>query len=236
MKFSENWLRSWINPTLSTQELAHQLTMAGLEVDAIIPVAAEFSGVVVAEVLEVAPHPDADKLRICQVNSGGEQADQIVCGASNVRPGLKVPCAQVGARLPGIKIKKAKLRGASSSGMLCSASELGLAEQSDGLLELAADAPVGQDIRHYLALDDVSIEIGLTPNRGDCLSLRGLAREVSAILSQPYQAPEWTPVAITHTQQRAVTLEAPEACGYYSGPVRALRKVTRNRTGPVSSR
>lgn len=219
MKFSENWLRSWINPTLSTQELAHQLTMAGLEVDAIIPVAAEFSGVVVAEVLEVAPHPDADKLRICQVNSGGEQADQIVCGASNVRPGLKVPCAQVGARLPGIKIKKAKLRGASSSGMLCSASELGLAEQSDGLLELAADAPVGQDIRHYLALDDVSIEIGLTPNRGDCLSLRGLAREVSAILSQPYQAPEWTPVAITHTQQRAVTLEAPEACGYYSGRV-----------------
>ena len=179
MKFSEQWLREWINPNISTDELSHQLTMAGLEVDAIDPVAAEFTKVVVGEVLSVEKHPDADKLNVCKVNIGDQEPLNIVCGAANVREGLRIPAALVGAVLPGnFKIKKSKLRGVPSHGMLCSTSELGITEDADGLMELPNDAPVGTDIREYLNLDDVMIELSLTPNRADCFSIAGIAREV----------------------------------------------------------
>ncbi|MBF2970623.1 phenylalanine--tRNA ligase subunit beta, partial [Pseudomonas aeruginosa] len=185
MKFSEKWLRSWANPQVSHDELVARLSMVGLEVDADLPVAGAFSGVVVGEVLSTEQHPDADKLRVCQVSNGSETF-QVVCGAPNVRAGLKIPFAMIGAELPGdFKIKKAKLRGVESFGMLCSAKELQISEENAGLLELPADAPVGQDVRTYLELDDYTIEVGLTPNRGDCLSLAGLAREVSAIYDVP---------------------------------------------------
>ncbi|MGR6872790.1 YtpR family tRNA-binding protein, partial [Pseudomonas sp. HK3] len=162
MKFSESWLREWVSPNLTTDELVEQVTMAGLEVDAVDPVAGEFSGIVVAQVVKCEQHPDADKLRLCQVTDGADTF-QIVCGAPNVREGLKVPMAKIGAVLPtpdgkGFKIKKAKLRGVESHGMLCAEAELGMSEQSDGLMELAADAPVGQDVREYLNLDDAIIE------------------------------------------------------------------------------
>lgn len=172
MKFSEQWLREWVNPNIGSQELMDQITMAGLEVDGFEAVAGEFSGVVVGEVVSVAPHPDADKLRVCQV-SNGEQTVQVVCGAPNVRDGLKVPFAEVGAVLPGnFKIKKAKLRGQPSEGMLCSESELGLSDNHDGLMELPEDAPVGQPVVDYLKLNDITIDVDLTPNRSDCLSIK----------------------------------------------------------------
>ena len=159
MRFSEKWLREWVNPAISTEELVAQLTMAGLEVDSAAPVAGEFSGVVVGEIVEAVQHPDADKLRVCKVNIGEGEPLSIVCGAANARVGIRVPCAKIGALLPGnFAIKRAKLRGVESFGMLCAAAELGLAESSDGLLELAADAPIGTDIRAYLNLDDVAIE------------------------------------------------------------------------------
>jgi phenylalanyl-tRNA synthetase beta chain len=186
MQISEAWLREFVNPPLDTAALAAQLTMAGLEVDAVLPVAAAFDGVVVAEVLSVEPHPDADKLRVCQVNVGLAEPLQIVCGAANVRAGLKAPAALIGAVLPGdFKIKASKLRGVASFGMMCSEKELGLAESSQGLMELAADAPVGESIRAYLHLDDQVIELGLTPNRADCLSAEGVAREVAALNQLP---------------------------------------------------
>jgi phenylalanyl-tRNA synthetase beta chain len=177
MKISETWLRTYVNPALSTEQLVAQITMAGLEVDAVEPVAAQFSGVVVGEVLETEQHPDADKLRVCLVNVGEAEPLQIVCGAANVRPGLKIPASVIGAVLPGdFKIKKSKLRGVESFGMLCSAKELGLVAEAEGLMELPADAPVGVDIRDYLQLNDNSIEVDLTPNRADCLSVEGVAR------------------------------------------------------------
>ena len=220
MKFSEQWLREWVNPSVSTDELCHQLTMAGLEVDAVEPVAGEFTGVVVAEVLSVEPHPDADKLRVTQVNIGGDEAVQIVCGAANVRPGLRVPCATVGAKLPGdFKIKKAKLRGVPSNGMLASASELGLAESSDGLMELPADAPVGENFRDYLQLDDVTIELGLTPNRGDCLSIAGIARETGVLNNTDVKGPECNPFTASTDDSFAVQVDAAEACPRYLGRV-----------------
>ena len=173
MKFSEQWLREWVSPEINTDELAYQITMAGLEVDGVESVAGEFNNVVVGEIVEIAQHPDADKLRICQV-SNGEETAQVVCGAANARVGLKMPFAQLGAVLPGnFKIKKAKLRGTESFGMLCAEEELGMAEKSDGLMELPADAPVGANIRDYLQLDDKIVEVDLTPNRADCLSLGG---------------------------------------------------------------
>ena len=219
MKFSEQWLREWVNPAISTDELAHQITMAGLEVDAIEPVAAEFSQVVIGEVLKVEAHPDADKLRVCEVNVAADAPLSIVCGAANVREGLKVPAALVGAKLPGIKIKKSKLRGVPSHGMLCSAKELGLLEQADGLMELPADAPVGEDIRQYLKLDDVSIELGLTPNRGDCLSLQGVAREVGVLNQMEVASPEISDVAATTDDRFSVQLRAGEDCPHYVGRV-----------------
>lgn len=217
MQFSEQWLREWVNPALDTEAFGHQLTMAGLEVDAIEPVAAVFTLVVVGEVLDVMPHPDADKLRVTNVSTGTEIL-QIVCGAANVRVGLRVPVAIVGAELPGgLKIKAAKLRGVESFGMLCSEAELGLAETANGLMELPADAPIGKNIRDYLQLDDSLIELGITPNRGDCLSLRGLAREAGVLNRLPVAAPQIAPVAATHQDTVEIKLEAAEACPRYAG-------------------
>ena len=220
MKFSEQWLREWVDPAVNTQELAHQLTMAGLEVDAIEPVAGEFSKVVVGEVLSVEPHPDADRLRVCQVNVGGDEPLNIVCGAPNVAEGLKVPAALIGAQLPGgFKIKKSKLRGVPSFGMLCSAVELGLAEQADGLMILPGEAEAGTDVRKLLELDDVAIEIGLTPNRGDCLSIRGIAREVGVINNLNVTEPDIDNVAITLQDKFPVTLVDAKACPRYIGRI-----------------
>ena len=219
MNFSEQWLRSLVNPQASRDELVARLSMAGLEVDGVAPVAGEFSGVVVGEILSAEQHPDADKLRVCQV-SDGEQTVQIVCGAPNARVGIKIPFARVGAVLPGdFKIKKAKLRGVESFGMLCSASELQISEENDGLLELPADVVVGQCVREALNLNDVCIEVDLTPNRGDCLSLQGLAREVGALYNVPVQLPAITAVPASHNETVKVELRASEACPRYVGRV-----------------
>ena len=220
MKFSEQWLREWINPDISTDELAHQLTMAGLEVDAIEPVAGTFTKVVVGEVLSLEKHPDADKLNVCQVNVGEAEPLTIVCGAANVRQGMRIPAALVGASLPGdFKIKKSKLRGVPSHGMLCSTAELGITESADGLMELPADAPVGTDIRDYLSLDDVMIELSLTPNRADCLSISGVAREVGVMNKMPVTQIKQSPLKETITDKVEVTLEAPKDCPRYLGRV-----------------
>ena len=191
MKFSEKWLREFVNPDISTEELVAQLTMAGNEVDSFGPVASEFSKVVVGEVVEKEKHPDADRLSVCKVNVGESELLQIVCGAANVRMGLKVPVAMVGAKLGAdFKIKKSKLRGVESQGMICSEKELGLADSSEGIMELAEDAPIGKDFRDYLSLEDTSIELDLTPNRGDLLGLQGIAREVAAINRCEYKTIE----------------------------------------------
>jgi len=218
MKFSENWLREYVNPSLSTGELVDQLTMAGLEVDGFEPVAADFSKVVVGEILETNQHPDADKLVVCTVSTGGEQ-HQVVCGAPNARQGIKVPFALVGAKLEDFQIKKAKLRGVESFGMLCSEKELGLGESHDGLLELPTDAVVGQDVREYLGLDDAIIDLDLTPNRSDCLGIVGLAREtglINALDVKPIQIAE---TAATHDSAFAVELSAGTACPRFIGRV-----------------
>lgn len=219
MQFSESWLRSLCNPKLSTEELCHLLTMAGLEVEECRPAGVEFSNVVVAEVLSVEKHPDADKLKLCSVAVGEAAPLQIVCGAPNVAAGMKVPCARVGARLPGIEIKRAKVRGIESFGMLCSARELGLSDDHGGLLPLAADAPVGEDIRRHLDLDDHLITLKLTPNRADCLSILGIARELSALTGSPLSAPELEPVAALVTDTRKVVLDAPQSCSRYCGRI-----------------
>ncbi len=231
MKFSEQWLRTWVRPPVSSDELVARLSMVGLEVDAADPVAGVFSGVVIGEVLSAEPHPDAEKLQVCQV-SNGQDILQIVCGAPNVRPGLKVPLAMIGARLPGdFQIKKARLRGIDSFGMLCSAAELEISQENAGLLELAADAPVGEDIRRYLALDDLCIEIGLTPNRGDCLSIAGLARETGAIYGVPVAPPPCEPVRPRHDEVRPVEVLEPVACPRYLG--RVIRNVDLSRPVPM---
>jgi phenylalanyl-tRNA synthetase beta chain len=219
MQFSESWLRSLCNPNLSTDELCHLLTMAGLEVEECRPAGADFSSVVVAEVLSVEKHPDSDKLKLCSVAVGESSPLQIVCGAPNVSVGMKVPCARVGARLPGIEIKRAKVRGIESFGMLCSARELGLSDDHGGLLPLAADALVGEDIRRHLDLDDHLITLKLTPNRSDCLSLLGIARELSALTGSPLLAPEVEPVAAVVTDTRQVVLDAPQSCSRYCGRI-----------------
>ena len=220
MKFSEKWLREWVNPPLASDELLAKLTLAGLEVDGVEPVAGEFSGVVVGQVMSVEPHPDADKLRVCKVNIDSDELLSIVCGASNVRQHLKIPVAVVGAVLPGnFKIKKAKLRGESSFGMLCSAKELGMVDNIDGLMELASDAPVGRDIRVYLELDDLSIDVDLTPNRSDCLGIAGIAREVGVLTG--CDLTEWPEVEVEVTSQKqlAIIVNSPAACPRYLGRV-----------------
>ena len=220
MKFSESWLRNLVDPKLSSEELSHLLTMAGLEVEALDPVAPAFDSVVVAHILEVVKHPDADRLNVCQVDTGSGTPTTIVCGAPNVAVGLKVPCALPGAKLPGdFTIKIAKVRGIESSGMLCSAKELGIDEDASGLLVLPADAPVGQSIREYLDLDDNQFELKLTPNRADCLSLLGIAREVGAITGATTNLPVVPEVPASIADQRNIVLDAPEACPLYCGRV-----------------
>ncbi len=232
MKFSEAWLRQWVNPSISTTELSAQLTMAGLEVDAIESVAGDFNSIVVGEVLSVKPHPDADKLRVCEVNIGGKENLSIVCGAKNVATGMKVPTALIGAQLPdGLQIKKSKLRGVESHGMLCSAKELGLAEVSDGLLPLPADAENGKDVREVLQLNDVSITLGLTPNRGDCLSVAGVAREVAVRNKLPCKAVEIPTVKATHNEQRQVSIAVANACPRYCG--RVIRNINPHAITPL---
>lgn len=231
MKFSEQWLRGWVSPQVSRDELVARLSMAGLEVDSVTPAAGIFSGVVVGEVLSTEQHPDADKLRVCQVSNGAETF-QVVCGAPNVRPGLKIPFAMIGAALPGdFKIKKAKLRGVESNGMLCSQAELQVGEGNDGLMELPADAPVGQDVRVYLELDDASIEVDLTPNRGDCLSVAGLAREVGALYDAVVTRPQVAVVPAVHDEVRPVDVIASAACPRYLG--RVIRNVDLSRPTPL---
>lgn len=218
MQISEAWLREYVNPAISTEQLVEQLTMAGLEVDSVTPAAAVFSGVVVGEVLAMEQHPDADRLRVCQVAVGEAEPLQIVCGASNVRVGLRIPAALIGAVLPGdFKIKKSKLRGVESYGMLCSEKELGLAADANGLMELAADAPVGVDIRDYLSLNDNIIEVDLTPNRADCLSVEGIAREVAVLNKMDWSATQVEKSAITHTDTLTVSVKATDACPRYLG-------------------
>jgi len=232
MQFSEAWLRELANPALDTAALVEQITMAGLEVDAVTPAAAEFSGVVVGQVVSITAHPDADKLRVCQVAVGEAEPLQIVCGASNVREGLKIPAALIGAVLPGnFKIKKSKLRGELSFGMLCSEKELGMAEDADGLMELADDAPVGMDIRDYLELNDQLIEVDLTPNRADCLSVEGIAREVALLNEMPFSASEITPSVVEHQETLSIKVSAPDACPRYLG--RLIKNVNATAATPL---
>ncbi|HZV63648.1 MAG TPA: phenylalanine--tRNA ligase subunit beta [Telluria sp.] len=225
MQFSENWLRTMVDPKMTSDELAHLLTMSGLEVEEVEAVAPPFSNVVVAEVLEVVKHPNADRLNVCKVNVGTGTQLNIVCGAPNVRAGMKAICAMAGAVLPPgadgqpFVIQVGELRGVESQGMLCSARELKLSEEHGGLMELAADAPVGQNIRDYLALNDLKFTIKLTPNKADCLSVLGVAREVSALTGTPLQLPQTRPAAVTSDEILPATISAPELCGRFSGRV-----------------
>ncbi|MCU8271864.1 phenylalanine--tRNA ligase subunit beta [Vibrio vulnificus] len=220
MKFSESWLREWVNPAVTTDELTHQITMAGLEVDDVLPVAGTFNGVKVGHVVECGQHPDADKLRVTKVDVGEEELLDIVCGAANCRQGLKVAVATVGAVLPGdFKIKKAKLRGQPSHGMLCSFSELGIDVESNGIMELAEDAPIGMDFRDFLALDDVTVDVDLTSNRADCFSIRGMAREVGVLNRADVTEPSVAPVAPSIDDTVAIDVKAPAACPRYLGRV-----------------
>lgn len=232
MKISETWLREWVNPDVDTATLAEQITMAGLEVDAIEPVAGKFSGVVVAEIAMVEQHPDADKLRVCQVNTGSGESAQVVCGAPNARPGIRVPFATVGAVLPGdFKIKKAKLRGVESKGMLCAQTELNAGDDDSGLWELPADAPLGTPLQDYLKLSDSIIDIDLTPNRGDCLSMRGVAREVGVINRLAVSEPEIAAVTASTDEAFPLVVEAREQCPRYVG--RVIRGVDISRPSPL---
>ena len=219
MKFSEKWLRQWVNPSITAQELMDQITMAGLEVDGFESVAEAFSGVIIGEIVKCEQHPDADKLRVCEVSNGAETA-QVVCGAPNARIGLKVAFAEVGAVLPGdFKIKKAKLRQVESFGMLCSEKELGLSESHDGIMELALDAPVGMSLREYLDLDDIAIDVDLTPNRADCLSVRGLAREVGVLNKVAVTEPVIKAVPARHDNVFPVEIVDAKGCPRYAGRV-----------------
>lgn len=226
MQFSESWLRQYVNPSLDSDALAHAMTMAGLEVEEQHSVAPAFTKIVIAQILSAEQHPDADRLRVCKVDAGTGPELQIVCGAPNARAGIKIPCAMVGAELPPAEaggkpflIKVGKLRGVESQGMLCSGRELGLGDDHEGILELPEDAPVGKDIREYLNLDDQIYVIKLTPNKADCLSLMGMAREVSAITGAALCAPKWTPPAVTIEDKRKVTVESKELCGRFAGRV-----------------
>jgi phenylalanyl-tRNA synthetase beta chain len=216
MKFSENWLRTFVDPKLSTAELADAITFGGIEVEEVDPAAPAFEQVVVGEVLAVEKHPNAERLSLCQVNVGVAPLT-IVCGAPNVRAGMKVPTALVGAKLPGLEIKAAKVRGIESHGMLCSEQELGLSAESSGLMTLPDDAPVGKSLRELLDLDDQVLTTKPTPNRGDCLSIAGIAREVAAITGAAAQAPAVASVSPTHSDKLEVVLDASEACPRYCG-------------------
>ena len=232
MKFSEKWLREWVDPPVSTEELVEQLTMAGLEVDSVEPAGAGLESLLVGEVISVDKHPDADKLNVCSVSIGQEQPLQIVCGAPNVCVGGKYPLAPVGACLPGdIKIKKSKLRGVESQGMLCSAQELGLSEDHEGLMTLPAEARAGQQLQELLGLDDSIIELDLTPNRGDCLGIEGVAREVGTLLRSSVTPLDASPVPVLVDEKFALEVQAPEACPQYLG--RVIRGVDVNAETPL---
>jgi phenylalanyl-tRNA synthetase beta chain len=235
MQIPESWLRSMADPPIASEELAQLLTMSGLEVESATPVAPDFSGVVVARVLAVDKHPNADKLAVCKVDSGGE-VHTVVCGAPNVRVGMKVPLAKVGAQLPDegaaapVTIQKVKMRGVESQGMLCSARELGMSDDHAGLLELGEDTPVGRDLRSVLSLDDRVLSLKLTPNRADCLSVLGVAREVSALARTPLKAPATAPVPATIEARHPVRISAPEGCGRFTS--RVIRNVNAQASTP----
>ena len=236
MQFSENWLRTMVDPDMTTDELAHLMTMSGLEVEEVIPVAKPFSKIVVAEVIEVAKHPNADRLSVCQVDAGTGTILNIVCGAPNVRPGMKTGCALVGAVLPPgedgkpFSIKKGKLRGVESNGMLCSFRELQLSEDHSGIMDLPEDAPVGSDLREYLQLEDSIFDIKLTPNKADCLSLLGVAREVSALTGTPLAFHEAARAKVTSDARQEVNILAPDLCGRFSG--RVIRNINAKAATP----
>jgi len=232
MRFSESWLRQYVNPDISTAELVHQLTMAGLEVDSAVPAAGEFTGVVVGRIITAEPHPEADRLRLCRVDIGAGEPLQIVCGAPNARVGLHAPLAVEGAMLPGgFKIKASKLRGIPSYGMLCSAKELGIDEDASGLMELPQDAKPGIDLREYLQLDDTLIEVDLTPNRADCLSIEGLAREVALLNGLVLALPQIQTIPVIGNEGLPVNIDAPEACPRYLG--RLIKGVNRGAPTPL---
>ncbi len=198
MKFSEKWLREWADPGVPTDELATRLTSAGLEVESVEPVAGAMKDVVVGEITSVSPHPSADRLTRCEVAIGRDRAFTVVCGAPNVHAGMRAPLALPGARLPdGTKIRRSRIRGVESNGMLCSARELGLGDDAAGILALDTQAPVGERLAEYLALDDVSLDLSLSPNRGDCLGLAGIAREVATLYECPLEWPDSEPVPAT---------------------------------------
>jgi len=231
MKVSEHWLREWVNPKLDVRHLAEQLTLAGLEVESINPCLATFENIVVAEVLEVVQHPQADKLKVCSVHSGKKKF-QIVCGAPNVHIGMRAPLALPGAKLPsGLKLKTIRLRGVQSTGMLCSAKELGLSDDTSGLMELPADAPVGKSMAIYLDLPDTVLDIKLTPNRGDCLSVAGLARELSAINRMRMHAPRFAAVRARSKARLPILLKATEGCPLYAG--RVIKGLRIGSTSPI---
>ena len=221
MQFPESWLRHFVNPVdLSTDALAHKLTMAGLEVEEIEPVAPAFGGIVAARIESVEPHPNADKLRVCRVDDGSGQVHQIVCGAPNAAAGMTVPLARVGATLPdGMQIRVAKMRGVESNGMLCSARELGISQDHAGLMELGSHIPPGMDLRDALRLDDTIFTLKLTPNRADCLSILGVAREVSALTGSPIVLPSFSPVPVSIDDRLPVKVNAPDLCGRFAGRV-----------------
>ncbi|OCG48077.1 phenylalanine--tRNA ligase subunit beta [Gilliamella sp. Choc5-1] len=232
MKFSESWLREWINPEISSETLADQLTMAGLEVDDVEKVAGDFTGVVIGKVVECMQHPNADKLRVTKVDIGKEELLDIVCGAPNCRQGLTVACATVGAVLPGnFKIKSAKLRGEPSEGMLCSYSELGIADEHNGIIELPDDAPLGRDIREYLNLNDVTIDISVTPNRADCFGIVGIARDISAVNNIPMQALKVNSVQATISDTVSIKIDEPTASPRYLG--RVIKNINVNAQTPL---
>jgi len=236
MKFSEAWLREWVNPTWTTDQLVEEITMAGLEVDAVENVASDFTGVIVAEIVEAEQHPDADKLRVCKVNFGADELAQVVCGAPNARVGLRIPFAQVGAVLKtedggDFKIKKAKLRGVESFGMLCGASELGMEDQIDGLMELASDAPIGESLQAYLGLDDKLIDVDLTPNRGDCLSILGIARDVGVLSQNDLSFPAIPAVEPTSDAVFPVDIQAQDDCPTYVS--RVIKNVDLSKASPL---
>ena len=220
MKFSENWLRELVDVQADRAQLAHALTMAGLEVEELTPLGEQLDGVVVAEIVAAEKHPEADRLQVCRVDAGTGEPLQIVCGAPNARVGIRVPLAMVGANLPGgVRIKAAKLRGVESFGMLCSAKELGIDADASGLLELPSDAPVGQPLATYLGLPDASIELKLTPNRPDCLGLVGLAHDVAALFGSHVKAGEQEPIASASETRRGIRLEAGKDAPRYLGRV-----------------
>ncbi len=232
MKLSELWLREWINPALSREDLCEELTMAGLEVEEVLPVAEKFSGVVVAKVLQVEKHPEADRLRVCQVDAGGAQPLTIVCGAKDVKAGLVTAAALEGAVLSNnLKITASKLRGVLSHGMLCTPQELGLAEESDNLMALPANAPLGESVWDYLNLTDHILDVSITPNRGDCLSILGLAQDISAMTKTATETPFFSVVAPSISDTLKIELQASEACPHYVG--RVIRDVVADAMTPM---